>query len=181
MQRTFPDMSESPWTHPDTGTIYEYVDGMWQPQAPSGGGGNEGNDPSTGLPYVIGTPPGVLIKFRDGGTIPFNDFTPYEGEMTGTYYNGTYIGMSRKTAAGEHWINPPDMPAGASIYSKEPNAEGIYELMMTGMFYSGGADIEQMLLYKFGMKEAENLLGRLTSGEDYIVCFNAPLVEYKAA
>ena len=42
MQRTFPDMSESPWTHPDTGTIYEYADGMWRPQDPSGGGGSSG-------------------------------------------------------------------------------------------------------------------------------------------
>ena len=39
MQRTFPDPSESPWTQPETGLIYEYVDGMWRPQDPSGGGG----------------------------------------------------------------------------------------------------------------------------------------------
>ena len=42
MSITFPDMSESPWTHPETGTIYEYADGMWRPQDPSGGGGNGG-------------------------------------------------------------------------------------------------------------------------------------------
>ena len=40
MSITFPDMSESPWTHPDTGIIYEYADGMWRPQDPSGGGGS---------------------------------------------------------------------------------------------------------------------------------------------
>lgn len=39
MSIAFPDPSESPWTHPETGLIYEYVDGMWRPQDSSGGGG----------------------------------------------------------------------------------------------------------------------------------------------
>ena len=48
MSIAFPDPSESPWTHPETGLIYEYVDGMWRPQDSSGGGGGNGGGGSGG-------------------------------------------------------------------------------------------------------------------------------------
>ena len=41
MATAFPDPNQSPWTNPDSGKEYEYIDGVWQPKGggSSGGGG----------------------------------------------------------------------------------------------------------------------------------------------
>ena len=48
MATPFPDPSESPWTNPDNGILYEYDNGIWIPQSVAGDGGGDGGSSGGG-------------------------------------------------------------------------------------------------------------------------------------
>lgn len=99
MSIIFPDTSESPWTHPDTGTIYEYIDGTWQPQDPSGGGssGGGGGDSYLGLGGMVIAHHVFSLDYNNAGRVrtkgsqkhkidmSMYDWTQYDKVLIGPY------------------------------------------------------------------------------------------------
>jgi len=68
MATNFPDPSQSPWTNPDNGIIYEYDNGIWIPQSSVGGDGGGGEDGGGGGGILLRNNTGVFTYEAWTGT-----------------------------------------------------------------------------------------------------------------
>ena len=142
------DTSQSPWTNPDDGVVYDFIDGIWVPQS-TGGGGDSGGGSGGGGTNIGG---GILGTFNLNTSFQF--FQPWGctavsdpaiiGDtvvFTGHSYKDPREGViSTSTDGGKTWT----LTSLKSFMGDAYYAHGSSVCAVDGYFYvaghSGGSD-----------------------------------------
>jgi len=134
------DTSQSPWTNPDDGVIYDFIDGVWVPQTGGSGGGafddiyvNVAGDVMTGLLELSGDPDNAkeaaTKQYVDGASSTINqNLITLEQEIeviSPSRERGVYVHTSSTTpSAGEFHVNSAQYSSVTEVRVSTTDSDG---------------------------------------------------------